>query len=226
MLVFCFYSFLMLLCCWHCLFVLSLVLCVGYYCCFCHAILVALSVFLHYFYTLLLLTFPLLFRLFFTLLILSGYHSFHVATLFALLFLPCYSSHTPTPLTLLLLSCCFFCIVAPFTFQAIASQRLLLFSHYHSWSFYIVALMFCLINIVLPLPLPCASQSSKVSHQLKHQMWILLHIFKFFELLLLLLFCFLLCLFYFFFCCCYFCNFSIFFSTSFCVVSFHYVPIF
>jgi hypothetical protein len=170
MLVFCFYSFLMLLCCWCCLLVLSLVLGVGYYYCFCHAILVALSLFLHYFYTLLLLTLPHHFRLLLTLLIFSRYHSFHVATLFALLFLPCYSSHPPTPLTLLLFSCCFFCILTPFTFQAIASQPLLLFLHYHSLSFYIVALMFCLVSIVLPLLLPWASRSSKVSHQLKHQM--------------------------------------------------------
>jgi len=93
MLIFCFYTFLMLLCCWRCLFGLSLALGVGYCCCFCHAILFAQPLFLHYSYTLLVVTLPFLSWLLLTLLILSCYHSSHVVTLFALFFLPFYSSH-------------------------------------------------------------------------------------------------------------------------------------
>jgi hypothetical protein len=92
-----------------------------------------------------------------------------------------------SPFTLLLLSCCSSGIVLPFPFQAITSQPLLFFSHYHSRSVHIIAVMFCLVSMVLPMPLACAGRSSKARHQLNHQIWILLHIFNFFEIFLLLL---------------------------------------
>jgi hypothetical protein len=72
-----------------------------------------------------------------------------------LLFSPYHSSHTTAPLTLLLPLHYYYGIVVPFVFQVPTSPT-------------IVANFFCLVSIVFPLPLPCASQNLEIWHQLKH----------------------------------------------------------
>jgi hypothetical protein len=161
----------MLLWCWGCLLVLSLALGVGYCCCFCHTILFALFLYIVARHT----STPL-----------SA--APHIVVPLALPLFSCCHSFCTGLLALLLLSCCSSCIIVALAFQAIASKVLLFFSHYHSWSFRILVIMFCLVSMVLPLPSPCASWSSMVGHQLKHQMWILLHLCNFFSFNIILVF--------------------------------------
>ncbi len=151
MLDFCFNTFLMLLCCRHCLLVLSLVFHEGYCCCFRHVILLALPLFLHYFYTLLFLTLSLLSQLFLTLLILLHYHSFHVATLFTLLFLPCYFSHIATPFMLLFLHCRLFCNFKRLLANFYYSSRTTILDPF-------AVLLLCFLWLVWYFPGPCHVQ--------------------------------------------------------------------
>jgi hypothetical protein len=104
MLVFCFYTFLMLLCCWHCLLMLLLVLRVGY-CCFCHAILLALFLYIIAPHT----PSPFL-------------ATFHIVDPLVLPLLSCCYSFHIAILALLFLSCCSSFIVAPFTFQRLLAN--------------------------------------------------------------------------------------------------------
>jgi len=147
---------------------------VGYCCRFRHAIYSSRTIFIHYCFS----------HFHSSLDYSSGCWSSYATTPFMLpLFSHCFFfCLASSPFTLLLLSCCSSCIVLPFPFQAITSQPLLFFSHYHSRSVHIIAVMFSLVSMVLPMPLPCARRSSKARHQLNHQMWILLHIFKIFEI--------------------------------------------
>lgn len=100
-----------------------------------------------------------------------------VALLTLQLFFHCRSS-CATFFALLFLSCCCSLHVAflapshivPIPVSLISVVLLVLpllfFSCYHCY-FHVVAL-FCLVNIVFPLPLPCVSRSSKLQHQFKH----------------------------------------------------------
>ncbi len=136
-------------------------------------------------------------------------------------FLSCCHSVRTSLLALLLLSCRYSSHVALLALSLLLHFKRLLTNFCCSFRTTILdpftLLLLCLVsvNIVLPLPLPCASRSSKVWHQLKHQMWILLHIFDFFEFLYIIVVLCPIFLFYFFFCCCNFCNFANFFSIHF-----------
>ncbi len=115
---------------------------------------------------------------FFTLSILS-HCSFCIVVFIALFFLHCRSYHVVF-LTLSFLSHCSFCIVAPFTFQVLIgldfilflALLLLLFSHCSSF--------ISLVSMVLPLPLPCVGQSSKLHHELSTTKGEFLSIFSIF----------------------------------------------
>ncbi len=53
-------------------------------------------------------------------------------------------------------------------FKYLLTQPLLFFLCCHCYSFHVTT-MLCLVNMVLPLPLPCVSQSLELWHQLEHQ---------------------------------------------------------
>ncbi len=76
-----------------------------------------------------------------------------------------YFLRTTTPLRLPLLSCYYsfhaFQLRANLTFVVFFVLSLLLLSH--CWSFHVVTL-FCLVSMVLPLPLPCVGWSLKLWH--------------------------------------------------------------
>jgi hypothetical protein len=84
-------------------------------------------------------------------------HSSYTTTFLVLLFSPCHSSHTTIP------SYCSSHIVVHFRY--LLTHPLLFFLCFHYY-FSCTAAIFCLFNMVLPLPLPCVSWSSELRHQL------------------------------------------------------------
>ncbi len=99
-------------------------------------------------------------------------YSLHIV--FHMLFLPHYNfGYFPraTILFMMLLLLCYYSsrtfeVHNNLTFVAILMLPLLLLLHCYSSC---ATTLFCLVSMVLPLPLPCASQSSKLQHQLEHQ---------------------------------------------------------
>jgi hypothetical protein len=77
------------------------------------------------------------------------YCSFHIALL-TLTFLLHFKS---------LFSRCSFHIITPLAFQVLVGSTSIVFSCYHCYFSRVVAILFCLVSMVLPLPLPCASWS-------------------------------------------------------------------
>jgi hypothetical protein len=109
----------------------------------------------------------------FTLSFLTCYHSSHCSSSccssfiivpLALQLFSCCSSHPIAPLTMSFPSCCFFRTITILVFQvctsptfiALLALPLLFLSCYYSSH---VATLFCIVNMVLPLPLSCASRS-------------------------------------------------------------------
>jgi hypothetical protein len=189
-------------------FFLTLFLCccgvgVAFLCCHWHLVWVTVVVFVtllfsHYFYTLLLVTLPLLFRLLLTLLFLLRYHSSHVAILFAPVFLPCYSFRVALLALLLLLH--FRRLLAKFC----CSSRTTILDPF-------AFLLLCFVWLAWYFPCPHHVQvraqwwdtnsSTKCEFFCIFAIFLVLILFLFFFLLFLLYFCF----------CCYFCNFANFF---------------
>jgi hypothetical protein len=87
--------------------------------------------------------------------------SFTIASL-VLFFPPCCSFHTVIPLMLLFLHHRTLYVLVNLISVALLLLPLL-FLCYHCCCSRVVAL-FCLVSMVLPLPLPCASRSSKLRH--------------------------------------------------------------
>jgi len=90
-----------------------------------------------------------------TLVLFSQCRSFHATTPLMLFFSPCHSSHLLFPLSY------FSCTVAHFRY--LLTYLLLFFSCCHCY-FSCIAALFCLVSLVLPLPLSCARWSLELQH--------------------------------------------------------------
>ncbi len=97
----------------------------------------------------------------------------------------CSSSCTVILLAMLLPShCCSSNDAIPFTLQVPGSPTFVVLLCCHWCFFHVVAILFCLFNMIFHFPLPYASQSVKLRHKLKHQRWILFHFFHFLSLII------------------------------------------
>jgi hypothetical protein len=99
-------------------------------------------------------------------LLLSRYSSSPIVTPLALLFFsPCCCFHATIPLSLLFSHSHAFQILINPSSIALLVLLLLFFLHYYSFR---IVVIFCLFNMVLPLPLPCVNWSSKLWLEFKH----------------------------------------------------------